>query len=231
LNCKAIEMNQKPPDSVFRPAKIDESVIEPGEREAYDIEIATFHARNETPGVALNGVGAGFVMRFAGGEVAEDLLAGQRGEMDERGFDKSTALCVGEADKRDPGDDGVGAAGKFFERATSIVRRAGLSEDEAIDGDDRIRCDDDRRADSTRGDELGFCFGEALDVHIGRFAGEGRFVHRGRKNNERKTRLAEDFGAARGGGSKDQLHGREFAREEYYRAVGEAACAGGQKSQ
>jgi hypothetical protein len=199
-------MNEKPPDSVFRPAKIDEGVIEPGEGETDDIEVATFHARNETPGVALNGVGARFVMRFAGGEVAEDLLAGQCGEMDDRGFDKSTALCVGEADKRDPGDDGVGAAGKFFERVTRIVRRAGLSEDEAVDGDDRVRGDDDRRADSARSYELGFCFGEALDVGVGRFAGERSFIHRGRKNNERKTRRAEDFGAARGGGSKDQFH-------------------------
>ena len=207
LNCKAIEMNEKLPESVFRPAKIDEGVIEPGEGETDDIEVATLDARNEAPGVALNGVGAGFVMRFAGGEVAEDLLAGQRGEMDERGFDKSTGLCVGEADKRDPGDDGVGAAGKFFKHLTRIVRRAGLSEDKAVDRDDRIRRDDDRRADSARGYELGFCFGEALDVHVRRFAGEGSLVHRGRKNNERETRLAEDFGAARGGGSKDQLHG------------------------
>ena len=231
MNCKAIEMTKKLPESVFRPAKVDEGVIQARERETDDIEVATFHTRNETPGVTLNGVGAGFVMRFAGGEVAEDLLAGERDEMDERGFDKSTALCVGEADKRDPRDDGVGAAGKFFERVTRIIRRAGLSEDKAVDGDDRIRRDDDRRADSARGYELGFCFGEALDVHVGRFAGEGSFVHRGRKNNERKTRRAEDFGAARGGGSKDQLHGDKFAREEYYRAVDEAACRGEQKSQ
>src|SRR5258708_26671645 len=84
LNCKAIEMTKKLPESVFRPAKIDESVIEAREREAHDIEVATFHTRNETPGVALNSIGAGFVMRFAGGEVAKDLLAGERGEMDER---------------------------------------------------------------------------------------------------------------------------------------------------
>ena len=199
-------MTKKLPESVFRPAKVDEGVIQARERETDDIEVATFHTRNETPGVTLNGVGAGFVMRFAGGEVAEDLLAGERDEMDERGFDKSKALCVGEADERDPGDDGVGAAGKFFERVTRIVRRAGFSEDEAVDGDDRIRRDDDRRADSARGYELGFCFGEALYVRVGRFAGEGSFVHRGRKYNEREAGIAKDFGAACRCGSKDQFH-------------------------
>jgi hypothetical protein len=206
------------PELFFRPAEIDEGVVEAGEREAHDVEVTALDAGDEAAGVALNGVGAGFVMRFAGGEVADDLLAGERGKMDERGFDESAALGVGEADEGYAGDDGVGAARKFLEHMARIVRGAGLAEDETVERDDGVRSDDDRRADSARGNEFGFCFGEALDVFVGRFAGEGGFVHRGRKYDERETGIAKDFGAASGGGSEDQLHrnnskGRILQRE------------------
>jgi len=199
-------MTKKLPESVFRPAEIGEGVIEAGEGEADDIEVAAFDAGNEAAGVALNSVGAGFVMRFTGGEVAEDLLAGERGEMDEGRFDKSAARGIGETNEGYAGDDGVGAAGKFFEHVTRIVRRAGLSEDEAVESNNGVRGDDDRRADSTRGNEFGLCFGEALDVFVGRFAGKGSFVHGGRKYNEREAVIAKDFGAACRCGSEDQLH-------------------------
>jgi hypothetical protein len=207
LNFKAIEMNGKPPHSVFRPAEIDEGVIDAGEGEAHDVEVATFDAGNEAACVALNGVGAGFVMRFTGGEVADDLLAGERGEMDEGRFDKGAARGIGEADEGYTGDDGVGAAREFFEHVTRIVRGAGLAEDETVESNNGVRGDDDRRADSTRGNEFGFCLGEALHVFVGRFAGKGSFVDGGRKHNEREAGIAKDFGAARGGGSEDQLHG------------------------
>jgi hypothetical protein len=181
-------------------------VIDAGEGEAHDIEVAAFDAGNEAAGVALNGVGAGFVMRLAGGEVGEDLLAGERGEMDERRFDKGAARGIGEADEGYAGDDGVGAARKFFEHVTRIVRGAGLAQDEAVESNNGVRGDDDRRADSTRGNEFGLCLGEALDVFVGRFAGKGSFVHRGGKYNEREAGIAKDFGTACRCGSKDQLH-------------------------
>jgi hypothetical protein len=181
-------------------------VIEAGEGKAHDVEVAAFDAGNEAAGVSLNSVGAGFVMRFTGGEVAEDFLAGERGEMDQGRFDKGAARGIGEADESYAGDDGVGAARKFFEHVTRIVRGAGLAEDETVESNNGVRGDDDRRADSTRGNEFGLCFGEALDVFVGRFAGKGSFVHRGRKYNEREAGIAKDFGAACGGGSTDQFH-------------------------
>src|SRR4029077_7139550 len=61
--------------SIFGPAKIDKGVIEAGEGKTYDVEVAAFDAGNEAARVALNGIGAGLVVRFAGGKVAEDLFA------------------------------------------------------------------------------------------------------------------------------------------------------------
>jgi hypothetical protein len=201
-------------------------VIETRERKAHDVEVATFDAGNEPAGVALNGIGARFVVRFAGGEVAEDLVAGQRGEMDERGFDESTALGVGKADEGYAGDDGVGAAGKLFEHVTRIIRGAGLAENETVERNDSVRGDDDRRTDSARGNEFGFCFGEPLNVFVGGFTGERGFVHRGREHNKREASIAKDFGAACGGGSKNQLHGCEVAARILQSERGDSLCFG-----
>ncbi len=86
-------------------------MLEAGEREANNIEIATFDARNEAAGAALNGVGTGLVVRFAGGEVAGDFFVIKFGEMDVGRFDEGAALGVGKADESDTGEYGVLAAG------------------------------------------------------------------------------------------------------------------------
>ena len=53
------------------PAQGVEFGEEAGEGEADDVEVAAFDAGNEAAGVALDGVGAGFIERFVGGEIAE----------------------------------------------------------------------------------------------------------------------------------------------------------------
>jgi hypothetical protein len=45
-----------------------------GDRQADDVEVAAFNAGNPAGGATLNGVGAGFVHRFAGGDVGVDLF-------------------------------------------------------------------------------------------------------------------------------------------------------------
>src|SRR5258708_6161236 len=114
---------------VFRPAEVGESLLETGEREADDVEVATFDARNEAAGAALDGVGAGFVVRFVRGEVAGDFFVIKLGEMDVGRFDESAALGVGKADEGDTGEDGVRAAGKFFKHVAGVAPGARLAAD------------------------------------------------------------------------------------------------------
>src|ERR1700737_894713 len=148
---------------VFGPAEIGESLLETGEREADDVEVAAFDARNEAAGAALNGVGAGFVVGFVGGKVAGDFFVIELGEMDVSGFDESAAFGVGKANESDAREDGVRAAGKFFEHVAGVVGGARLAEDVAVEGDLGIGADDDGRANGAGGDEFGFGEGETLD--------------------------------------------------------------------
>src|SRR5260370_17179197 len=90
---------------VFGPAEVDESLLEPGEREADDVEVAAFDARNEAAGAALNGVGAGFIVRFARGKVAGDFFVIELGEMDVSGFAESAAFRVRQPDQDNPRED------------------------------------------------------------------------------------------------------------------------------
>src|SRR6266851_1473930 len=100
---------------VFGPAEGGEGVVEAREGEADNVEVAAFDAGDVAAGTALDGVGAGFVVGLAGGEVAGDFFGGERGEVHQSGLDKGEALRVGEADEGDTGEDGVRKAGKFFE--------------------------------------------------------------------------------------------------------------------
>src|SRR6266853_2099937 len=120
---------------IFGPAEAGEGLLETGEGQADDVEIATFDAGDVTAGAALDGVGARFVVGFAGREVAGDFFRGKHVEVDEGGFDEGDALGVGEADERDASDYGVGAAGKFFEHVAGVVGGAGLAEDVALESD------------------------------------------------------------------------------------------------
>jgi hypothetical protein len=180
-----------------------------GEGEADDIEVAAFDAGNVAAGAALDGVGAGFVKGLVGGEVAEDFFVGELGEVDEGGFDEGAALGVGEADESDAGEDRVGAAGELFEGAVSVVGRVRFAEDAAFESDDGVSCEDDGGTDGAGGDEFGFGVGEALDVFLRRFAGEGSFVDGGGEDGEGNGSAVENFGAAWGGGGEDEFHGSE----------------------
>src|SRR5579859_5078330 len=89
-----------------------------------------------------------------------------------------------------------------------VVGGAGLAEDAAFESYDGVRGEDDGGADGAGGDEFGFGVGEALDVIGGGFLGEGSFVDGGGHDDEREAGVVENFGAAWGGGSKDEFHGR-----------------------
>jgi len=80
---------------VFGPAEFGEGLGDAGEGKANDIEIVAFDAGDVAAGAALDGVGAGFVVGFFGGEVARDFFGGELGEMNEGGLDEAAALGVG----------------------------------------------------------------------------------------------------------------------------------------
>ena len=175
-------------------------MVEAGEGETDDVEVTAFDSRNETAGAALDSVGAGFVVGFAGGEIAGDFFVIELGEMDVSRFDESAAFGVGKADEGDAREDGVRAAGKFFEHVAGVVRGARLAEDVAIEGDLGVGADDDGWAGGAGGDELGFGNGKAMYEIVGSLAGVRRFVDRGGKHGEREASAVKNFGAADGGG-------------------------------
>src|SRR4029077_10186312 len=99
----------------FGPAQLGEGIEEVRERQADDVEIAGFHARDVTAGAALDAISSCFVMGFAGREIAGDFFGRERGEMHLRGFHKSAPDRIRKAYESDPGDHRVGAAAKPFE--------------------------------------------------------------------------------------------------------------------
>ena len=74
---------------VFGPAEVGQGLGDASQGEADDVEVVAFDARDVAAGAALDGVGAGFVVRLFGGEVTRDFFGGELGEMDEGGFDES----------------------------------------------------------------------------------------------------------------------------------------------
>src|SRR5216684_2085441 len=122
--------NRRPDGLVFGPTEVGEGLLEAGEGEAHDVEVTAFDAGNETAGTALDGVGAGFVVWFAGGEVAGDFFGIELGKMDMSRFDEGAALGVGKANEGDTGEDRVRAGGKSFEHVAGVVGGARLGEDE-----------------------------------------------------------------------------------------------------
>ena len=172
-------------------------------------------------------------MGLFGPEVAGDFFSGELGEMDERGLDEAATLGVGETDEGDAGDDGMGAAGEFFEHVACIVRGAGFAKDAAFEGYDGVGGEDDGGAHGAGGNEFGFGVGEALDV-IGRgFLWEGSFVDGGGHDDEGEAGVVENFGATVQAGresvSSFAIHpaldsARQFA-EGYYRVRAATACA------
>jgi hypothetical protein len=206
---------------IFGPAEGGECVLEAGEGEADHIEVAAFDARYVASGAALDGVAASFIVGFASGKVAGDFFGGEQIELNQRGLDKGEALGVGKADEGDAGDDGVGAARKFFEHVTGVVGRAGFAEDVAFESDFGVGADDDGGANGARGDRFGFGESEALDEVMCGFAGVGRFVDGGGEHGEGEPGFVKDFGPADGGGSENELHrdcwtGRILQRQSRY---------------
>jgi hypothetical protein len=57
-------------DSGFGPAEFGEGLGDAGEGEADDVEVVALDARDVAASAALDGIGAGFVVGFSGGEVA-----------------------------------------------------------------------------------------------------------------------------------------------------------------
>src|SRR6267378_7424323 len=210
--------------SVLGPAEFIEGLLEAGEGQADDVEVAALDAGNEAAGAALDTVGARLVVFFPGGEVARDLFRREGVEVHQGGLGKGDALGIGQTDKGDAGDDGVGAPGKLFEHPSCVVRRARLAEDVAVERYFGVGSDDDRGAHATRRDQFGLGGRQTLDEVLGGFARIGSFVDRGGEHGKRDSRVPKNFGASRRCGSKNQLHS-DSRREEYYRASAVTAWA------
>src|SRR5216684_347953 len=221
--------NRRPDGLVFGPTEVGEGLLEAGEGEAHDVEVTAFDAGNETAGTALDGVGAGFVVWFAGGEVAGDFFGIELGKMDMSRFDEGAALGVGKANEGDTGEDRVRAGGKSFEHVAGVVGGARLAEDVAVESDFGVGANDDGRANGAGGDEFGFGDGQAMHEVVRGFAGVGRFVDGGGEHGEGEAGVAKDFGAAGGGGGEDEFHhgSRISGGEGYYSASAVTACAEG----
>ncbi len=101
-------------------------------------------------------------------------------------------------------------AGKFFEHVASVIGGARLAEDVAFEGDLGVGANDKGWANGASSDEFGFGDGETLDEIVGGFAGVGSFVYGGRERGEGETSVAQDLGAAGGGGGEDELHDGSF---------------------
>ena len=67
---------------VLGPTEFGQGLGDVCEGQADDVEVVAFNARDVAAGAALDGVGAGFVVRFFGGEVTRDFFVGELGEMD-----------------------------------------------------------------------------------------------------------------------------------------------------
>src|SRR5712692_9183103 len=199
-------MRRKAKGSVFGPAELGEGLLEAGKRQANDVEVAAFDAGNVAAGAALDAIGAGFVVRLAGGEISGDFLGGESSEVHERGLHKGAALDVGKADEGDTGDDGVRAAGKLFQHAARVVGRERLAKDVAVEGDLGVRGDDDGWANGAGGDEVRLGVSQALNEIVRGFARVRRFVDGGGKHREMEPSIAKNPGAARRSGSENELH-------------------------
>src|SRR5213082_2874495 len=191
---------------MLRPAQLYEGLLKTRERQAHHVEVTTLNAGNITGGVALDGIAAGLVVRLAGAEVAGDFFLRERSELHKSGLDKREAFGVGEADERDSGENGVRAAGKFFEHAAGVVGRTRLSKDVAVEHHLGVSGNKDSRTHRARGGELAFGISEAEDQVLRRFVRIRRLVNGRRKHSEMVARVAKNLGAAGGSGSKNQFH-------------------------
>src|SRR6266704_1817567 len=190
-------MRRRAKGSVFGPAEFGEGLLEAGKRQADDVEVTAFDAGNVTAGAALDAIGAGFVVRLAGGEISGDFLGGENGEVHERGLHEGAALDIGKADEGHAGDDGVRAAGKLFQHVAGFVGRARLAKNAAVQGYFRVGGNDDGRAHRASGDKVRLRVSQALNEIVRGFARVRRFVDGGGKHREMEPSIAKNPGAAR----------------------------------
>jgi len=83
-------------------------------------------ARHPAAGSTLDGVGAGFVERLAGGDIVVYLLIGERDKTDKCNF--GSALALSPSGKTEAGDDLVRLAGEQAQHACGVccVLRSGV---------------------------------------------------------------------------------------------------------
>ncbi len=184
-----------------------------------DIEIAPVDAGNPAGGLALDGVGSGFAVRLASGDVAGDVLVGGReeGDVGDLGGD----LSVRAGDECDAGDDLMRGSGKKAQHAGGVGVGFGLGQHFAVGGDDGgVGAEDEEGLvwvlggegceGGRGGDGFSFFAGEAEDVRDGLLAGVRILGDVGGEDGEGVSSLGEEIAAARGSRSENK-HGEIMA--------------------
>src|SRR6185312_6127781 len=101
------------------------------ERQAYDARVAAVDALDERGGETLHRVRAGLVERLAGADVARDLVAGERRELDARHRHRERDVVA--VAQRDAGHDLVRAAREARQHLGRVRGVARLAEHDAVD--------------------------------------------------------------------------------------------------
>ncbi len=129
------------------------------------------------------------------------------------GGDRAGEAEVGAAEEADSGDDGVGFAGEGAEHLSGVGAVAGFVEDAVVEEDDGVGGKDNWSFEfRVSGFEFfldggGFHVGEAGGPKVGGDAGGFvlGFFGGGDEDFEGYVGVAEEFGAARGGGGEDDF--------------------------
>jgi len=164
--------------------------------QADHIEVATLDTRNITACAALDGVGAGLVVRLFRSEIAGDFVGGERRKADERSLDELAPLHFRQPNEGNPGDDRMSAPGKKFEHAARIVCRTGFAQDLSIDGDHGVSGNQDRRTNRAGGGQFGLGVREALHELLGRFSRINSFIDRRGEHGKGNAGITENLSPA-----------------------------------
>ena len=97
---------------------------------------------DEGGGLALDGVGAGFLLPFAAGEIVGDLLLIETGEADD-GSDGAAGLLAVRRPDGNAGEDAVAAAGEQTQVFFGLFERGGFWQDARSGCDHRVGGDDE----------------------------------------------------------------------------------------
>jgi len=152
-----------------------------GQRQSNNIEIAAVDARNPARGLTLDGIGSGFAVGFAGGDVGGEFVVGGRehGHVRDFGGDFGDGVRGGWGEERYASDDFMGGSGEEAQHAGCVFVVFGLGEDFSVGGDDGGVGSEDQGwfglgegfEDWGSGDGLGFFARETEDVADGGFVG------------------------------------------------------------